>query len=745
MLVLKNIYTLGGGSGIFGFIVGQNGVDVLKSEKIIAISGSGVNSYGILNSVDKKIFASVIDASGTIASGIYNQGEIQNDNNSDLIIAGSGSGIGIENLGTIAVTGGKTLFVGSENSNGIAILNNGAKAFIQTENLNLSANASNIWIIQNVANATINATEIILNGGNTIKNDGGNINTSKLVLNGVSNIDGNINLDISKESFLEFNNLNFDRWNFNPKASYLRVANGTIALNSNTDVLVNFDMTKKQLLSSNLTYNTPYLLASGIIDNRTDKDKNILNSFVVDGISYSDFFARAKVSGNDLNLIFQSPAKEFSPDLSNNAFENAINGLVVQMNKKNIDKVGHIVFDYGQQDILRVMNEVRNNNKNGDKILSSMIEANNFQNIAIEAGIMQALGTLNQEGQNVLDYSILNRIVDQTDRTLSAAISNSVTVPLRISQYTNEQIQNRINSLLLSRFSYSILLQDKVSDISLEQLIRAMRQIRGNTLWTNIGGAYYRGTNDNNLALGNVSIGYDRSFNLNDESSLIIGGIFNYGYGHYQQDFLKEKTNSFTFGGYFQYSIFKNEFQGAVSETWMLNNGEDNININNPVIGIVDQTYKDNNTSFDVNFYYKYRINIAYNQRIKPLALLSYTLVSMPRQKTSLFDIQKAQNNILGLGIGAEYIINTKQTSHNIQFLAKYNVTNTMTSRAIAFSGSDTYIDYDLNLAREWFRIGYTGTLNLRENLSLNLSAIVDVSNQIDFGAMGNLGVKWVF
>ncbi|PAF43743.1 autotransporter outer membrane beta-barrel domain-containing protein [Helicobacter sp. 11S03491-1] len=688
-LIAGNIIAIGGKKG--NGITNITNRSLLKSNNMTIIGGIEADTYGIFNSGGdiNTNFLTVIAGKSSKAAGLYNQGKVTA--NGIIVLTTPDRGIGMinDNPGKIDV-------------DELVIVGRGSYAALRA-----------------YKGSQLQAKNIYLQGYG-IHNEG-SIKTHHLFVNDFSTIRGGITLDTSEESSLVFNLLN--KWE-DFKEPYLTIKAGNLTLNSNTKVQVK--ISNETILKSNLSYDKTYELLSmreggKLEDNRTNK------TIEFSGLSASP---KTRVDSNGIAFTFtdfsiptqEPPLSEKPTDVLNEKSESL--GISPSQIQNITDKISSI----SPEALL---------------ILTSMIEGNakgsKFQEVAINEGLKNFNTNPN----------LLHSLIEQTDKTLQENTTNMGIFSQKTTEYLGQQVGFRIQGLAFDK---------KISKIKFTQIMRRyalasnsknniyLPDVRErNSAWIHAGGSYYRSSSTaavpSNTSSFNLTIGYDRELISESQSSLILGGLFNYNSGVFSQDSHKEVFNSFSLGVYTNFTFLNHEIQSILSGNQLLSTQK----ISNQALMIDNDSYTNNSLAFNLTNFYKYKIVLNENHSVKPLILLNYSFMYTPSSSSKIFDLKESFENMLAAGVGGEYILHTDSMNHTFQALGRYHFLDIQKSRAIAFKGSNIFINYDLNPSKTWFRLSYNGKFWVNSSLSVDISLSGDMSIDRDLFGVGNIGLNYIW
>lgn len=775
MVVNANIITAIGGiedSSRFG--ISNRGTGVVNANTITAIGGNKDASYGINNDSTAKITARDIVAIGGIGSlngafGIFNSGTI--DANVIVGIAGQNTQArGIFNLGKInadiivGISSGKGFYQNGiyNNSGGIiksklmismpttrmgsgGIFNEGGGK-IETDTLVVATVGKKIiYGFFNGGRATVKAKNIYLQGHNAISNaKTATVTTNNLFIRDVTSIKGIIAFDSSATSSLVLDAKNSD---WNGRESFFAVAassaNDVFTLNSNTKVSVK--LSKEMIMKNNLAYGTSYSILGFIGDkkrgwNATLQDNRSDKKIYFEGLTHDPTVVvnqqgiAFSIQKGDSNIEPKTVVVDPPKVLPHPAPSTVQSGIDAEINSDTT-----LATDKKQ----KLIENIRNISSNAKNILDSIVEHNQkkssekFQQLTIGEAI---------KGN---DIQTLQKLVNETDKTFSDATINMSSFSLQSVEYLNYRVLNRIASLSLSKNTINIdrnfkKWMQKYALASNDKKIYLPNLDTSNSAWVNFGGSYYETPSISNasfLISANATIGYDRKLVSSEKVNFILGGLFNYSIGNYAQSSQKTTFSTYSLGIYSTLNLSNNEFQGIASFNQLVSEKK----VDNEIIAIENENYFNNNTAFNFTGFYKYNIKANSVHSIKPLVLVNYSFLYTPSSTSDLFVLKKALDHTLALGAGAEYEIQTESAGHILQAWGRYNFLNVEKSRSISFKGAQTFINYDLNPSKIWFRLGYNFKYQLNSNLFFDLSLAGDVSTNKDFLVMGNAGLHYVW
>ncbi|PAF47351.1 hypothetical protein BKH46_04520 [Helicobacter sp. 12S02634-8] len=679
----SNLIAIGGQDKGVGF----RNQSLLKANIITAVGGGKEFSYGLHNL--RTIESNVLLALGgdTLnGAGVYNQGNLKTD---FLIL------LKIQNKQ-------------------IALINE-RSGKIQTKVLYIVGNGG-YEPLRNSEGATLQAQDIYLRGIHALWN-AGTISARNLFITDISSTNGGITLDSTQPSSLVFS---IDKWQ--DTKPYLQINYASLTLNQDTSLQIHFS--DKSTLASNLAYDKIYRLIAingngSIIDNRTDK------TIHTSGLTQKP---KTKVTQKEILFVFtQDPNKDPFP--TNNKTKHTASPNTSLQEKEN-----------GREDFKAQIGAL---SPNALKIITSLQESHrsggNFQQVALNEGL--------QNFQS--NPALLQTLIQETDKTLEQKSTPVGIFSQKTIDYLNHQVTDRIQTLSF---------ENKISSAAFRQWIRKYAMASNddraiiipptkdnNAYWAHIGGAYYQNSSASPLPSSttsiNISTGYDRTLDINENADILIGTLFNYAKNFYHQNNQKENFDVYALGSYTHLDTKNHELQWTLSIAQLLGSGK----IHNPTIGILEEHYDNQNTALNSQILYKYKIKLGKSHTIKPLILGNYSFLYTPSVGSQTFFFDKSYDHIFALGAGGEWQLDFASSKHSFEFLGRYHIQDITQSRSIAFRGSQTFINYDLNPSRTWFRLGYSTKVRLTTALSLNLSVMGDVSIAADFLGTGNLGLRYIW
>lgn len=707
----RNIVGIGGyETELKAKAVGIMNVGLMNANIIIGIAGqnpeaAGIRNFGIINT---DIAIGISSGKEFFQNGIYNVGTIKSKLMISMPTARMRTG------GIFNEMGGK----------------------IETDTLIVVSLQRGVdYAFYNAKEATLKAKNIYLQGTNALYIDAeGSMKTNNLFINNVTSIMGVVGFDPLVNSLLVLD-ASDSNWNGNESFFTIKALskNDIFTLNANTKI--NVKLTKEMIMKNNLAYGTPYSLLGFVGDeekkmNATLQDNRSDKKVYFEGlISEPTVVINAKgisflIQKGDSDIEPKIPTPSIIPSFSSDK------GITAE-----IDNSSGLTEDKKQ----KLLQDIRNISPNAKNILDSIVEYNQkhssrkFQELTIGEAIKNA------------DIQTLQKLVKETDSTLSAATTNIGTFSLQSIEYLNHRVLNRINSLTFSKNNVDINFKKWIQEYALasnDKKVYVRDFDISNSVWANFGGSYYETPSSaSSLVSANATMGYDRKLISDENLDLILGGLFNYSVGNYAKDSQKSIFNTYSLGVYSSLNLFNNEFQGIVSFNQLLSDKS----VSNETISIENQSYFNNNVAFNFTGFYKYSVEMNDNNFIKPLVLMNYSFLYTPTSSSDLFVLQKKLDHVLALGAGAEYEIQTESMGHILQIWGRYNFLNIEKSRSISFRGSQTFIHYDLNPSKIWVRMGYDFKYQLSSRLFLDISLSGDVSMDKDFLVMGNAGLRYVW
>ncbi|PAF50655.1 autotransporter outer membrane beta-barrel domain-containing protein [Helicobacter sp. 13S00477-4] len=725
----NNIVAIGGkGKYADGF---ENVNGFISANRLIAIGGEGGDADGFYNESGEVNIRNIVAIGGKNGGNGFKNRQILNVNSISAIGGLQESSFGLDNFSSIKTNllvaiGGEYRSPGvynqkkiqadmivsfGGNKKGRGILNVGK---IDTNTLVLIGDKTSI-AFHNHKVGTLNAENIYLYGSNALYNDG-IVKTSNLIVNDFSSIRGDLETTNPLATSIIFNIVN-KKWD--TSKAYLSIKDGNLTLQQNTSVSVVFSDDK--ILENNLSYDKIYKLLEikngQFIDKRSNKQ-----------IEFEGLDLKPVVKINNSNILFS-----FNKSINHNIFDTQESNLI----NKKLSSLG--IHSIEQQE--KIIQKLSSISPNASKILTSIIQSNarggDFQQVAIDEGLKKFDS----------DSALLKDLITQTDKTLE---QNSVAISIfsqKNIEYVNRQVSDRINML-----SFEKILQPSLSELSRKYALASNTEgffipdlENKNSAWINIGGSYYQNASASSIASSisslNVTLGYDRRMEAGKDSDIVLGALFNYAKSFYAQRQEKETFDTYALGIYSDYAFGDNEIQAIISGTWLVGSNK----VSNEKIGINPQYFSNNNTAFNTNIFYKYKIALNEKHSIKPLVLGNYSLLYTPLSSSENFTFKDSLDFVFALGAGGEYVFQTSKTGHIVQFSGRYHFQEIDKTRAIAFKSSDVFINYDLNPSRTWLRLSYNAKFYLLSALSIDISLIGDMSLKYDFLGMGNVGLNYTW
>ncbi|GAA9770915.1 vacuolating cytotoxin domain-containing protein [Helicobacter pylori] len=312
------------------------------------------------------------------------------------------------------------------------------------------------------------------------------------------------------------------------------------------------------------------------------------------------------------------------------------------------------------------------------------------------------------------------------------------------STVANADFHERLEALKNKRFADAI---PNAMDVILKYSQR--NRVKNNVWATGVGGASF--INGGTGTLYGINIGYDRFI-----KGVIVGGYAAYGYSGFHANITQSGSSNVNMGVYSRAFIKRSELTMSLNETWGYN--KTLINSYDPLLSIINQSYKYNTWTTDAKINYGYDFMFKDKSVIfKPQIGLAYYYIGLSGFRGIMYDpiynqfranADPNKKSVLTINFALEsrHYFNKNSYYFVIADVGRDLFINSMGDKMVRFIGNNTLSYRDGGRYNTFASIITGGEIRLFKTFYVNAS--IGASFGLDYkdiNITGNIGMRYAF
>ncbi|MGT0077549.1 vacuolating cytotoxin domain-containing protein [Helicobacter pylori] len=312
------------------------------------------------------------------------------------------------------------------------------------------------------------------------------------------------------------------------------------------------------------------------------------------------------------------------------------------------------------------------------------------------------------------------------------------------STFASADFHERLEALKNKRFADAI---PNAMDVILKYSQR--NRVKNNVWATGVGGASF--INGGTGTLYGINIGYDRFI-----KGVIVGGYAAYGYSGFHANITQSGSNNVNMGVYSRAFIKRSELTMSLNETWGYN--KTFINSYDPLLSIINQSYKYNTWTTDAKINYGYDFMFKDKSVIfKPQIGLAYYYIGLSglrgimddpiyNQFRANADPNKKSVLTINFALESRHYFNKNSYYFVIADVGRDLFINSMGDKMVRFIGNNTLSYRDGGRYNTFASIITGGEIRLFKTFYVN--AGIGASFGLDYkdiNITGNIGMRYAF
>ncbi|BAW45804.1 vacuolating cytotoxin VacA-like protein [Helicobacter pylori] len=312
------------------------------------------------------------------------------------------------------------------------------------------------------------------------------------------------------------------------------------------------------------------------------------------------------------------------------------------------------------------------------------------------------------------------------------------------STFASADFHERLEALKNKRFADAI---PNAMDVILKYSQR--NRVKNNVWATGVGGASF--INGGTGTLYGINIGYDRFI-----KGVIVGGYAAYGYSGFHANITQSGSNNVNMGVYSRAFIKRSELTMSLSETWGYN--KTFINSYDPLLSIINQSYKYNTWTTDAKINYGYDFMFKDKSVIfKPQIGLAYYYIGLSglrgimddpiyNQFRANADPNKKSVLTINFALESRHYFNKNSYYFVIADVGRDLFINSMGDKMVRFIGNNTLSYRDGGRYNTFASIITGGEIRLFKTFYVNagIGARFGLDYK-DINITGNIGMRYAF
>ncbi|GAA9709060.1 vacuolating cytotoxin domain-containing protein [Helicobacter pylori] len=312
------------------------------------------------------------------------------------------------------------------------------------------------------------------------------------------------------------------------------------------------------------------------------------------------------------------------------------------------------------------------------------------------------------------------------------------------STFANADFHERLEALKNKRFADAI---PNAMDVILKYSQR--NRVKNNVWATGVGGASF--INGGTGTLYGINIGYDRFI-----KGVIVGGYAAYGYSGFHANITQSGSSNVNMGVYSRAFIKRSELTMSLNETWGYN--KTFINSYDPLLSIINQSYKYNTWTTDAKINYGYDFMFKDKSVIfKPQIGLAYYYIGLSGLKGIMDDpiynqfranADPNKKSVLTINFALEsrHYFNKNSYYFVIADVGRDLFINSMGDKMVRFIGNNTLSYRDGGRYNTFASIITGGEIRLFKTFYVNASIGARFGlDYKDINITGNIGMRYAF
>ncbi|WP_154466707.1 vacuolating cytotoxin domain-containing protein [Helicobacter pylori] len=312
------------------------------------------------------------------------------------------------------------------------------------------------------------------------------------------------------------------------------------------------------------------------------------------------------------------------------------------------------------------------------------------------------------------------------------------------STFASADFHERLEALKNKRFADAI---PNAMDVILKYSQR--NRVKNNVWATGVGGASF--INGGTGTLYGINIGYDRFI-----KGVIVGGYAAYGYSGFHANITQSGSSNVNMGVYSRAFIKRSELTMSLNETWGYN--KTFINSYDPLLSIINQSYKYNTWTTDAKINYGYDFMFKDKSVIfKPQIGLSYYYIGLSglrgimddpiyNQFRANADPNKKSVLTINFALESRHYFNKNSYYFVIADVGRDLFVNSMGDKMVRFIGNNTLSYRDGGRYNTFASIITGGEIRLFKTFYVNASIGARFGlDYKDINITGNIGMRYAF
>ncbi|WQY18665.1 vacuolating cytotoxin domain-containing protein [Helicobacter pylori] len=312
------------------------------------------------------------------------------------------------------------------------------------------------------------------------------------------------------------------------------------------------------------------------------------------------------------------------------------------------------------------------------------------------------------------------------------------------STFASADFHERLEALKNKRFADAI---PNAMDVILKYSQR--NRVKNNVWATGVGGASF--INGGTGTLYGINIGYDRFI-----KGVIVGGYAAYGYSGFHANITQSGSSNVNMGVYSRAFIKRSELTMSLNETWGYN--KTFINSYDPLLSIINQSYKYNTWTTDAKINYGYDFMFKDKSVIfKPQIGLAYYYIGLSglrgimddpiyNQFRANADPNKKSVLTINFALESRYYFNKNSYYFVIADVGRDLFINSMGDKMVRFIGNNTLSYRDGGRYNTFASIITGGEIRLFKTFYVNASIGARFGlDYKDINITGNIGMRYAF
>ncbi len=313
-----------------------------------------------------------------------------------------------------------------------------------------------------------------------------------------------------------------------------------------------------------------------------------------------------------------------------------------------------------------------------------------------------------------------------------------------ISTFASADFHERLEALKNKRFADAI---PNAMDVILKYSQR--NRVKNNVWATGVGGASF--INGGTGTLYGINIGYDRFI-----KGVIVGGYAAYGYSGFHANITQSGSSNVNMGVYSRAFIKRSELTMSLNETWGYN--KTFINSYDPLLSIINQSYKYNTWTTDAKINYGYDFMFKDKSVIfKPQIGLAYYYIGLSglrgimddpiyNQFRANADPNKKSVLTINFALESRHYFNKNSYYFVIADVGRDLFINSMGDKMVRFIGNNTLSYRDGDRYNTFASIITGGEIRLFKTFYVNASIGARFGlDYKDINITGNIGMRYAF